>query len=210
MANNTSKFMALRPTNARQEREASLNELLRDINTRLPSLQRFLTILPTSLNSLLIHPEQWRGATDGWSDQVVKPHTVLNDSAFNDVTTLNRTVRHEIWHQLQRNHPSIYRGSQNLREFDAHLRDLENRHAFKLTPAEEFMSLRTMNQSWRQLTQADPYWRQGLMSAQRSNFQDRYNAVLPKVCHELQTTEFRTHPDYSRICGPVVNHFPWR
>ncbi|MBE9046018.1 hypothetical protein IQ255_16675 [Pleurocapsales cyanobacterium LEGE 10410] len=191
-----------------------MNRLLGDINTRIPSLQPFTKKIkydPAKFNPSPKDPRKrnWRGYVTGWPIHGEPPLKCwISDRAFSNTNVLNRTVRHEIWHLIQRHHPAIYGPSGSLREFDAHLRDLENRHGFRLNPAEKFLSLKEMEKNWR-ATQTEPHWKKNLKSFQRSNFQKRYNTVLKQTCNELKDTEFRTHKDYSRICGPVVNTFPY-
>lgn len=204
---------------ARQRRESVLRTVLQDINTRIPSLQPFTSNFSYNPGAFVGQTSTWRAATGGWGDQPNNlPHSELNDTAFSNVTSLNLAVRHEIWRQIERTHPAIFRGrwnqtlgnwdGVNLRRFDAPLRDLEHRHAFALNPAEKFLALRTADQFSRRLQQGDPHW-QRLIPQQRKNFVDRYDAVRRDVCYELRDTQFRTHPAYSRICGPVMGSLPW-
>ena len=190
---------------ARTLRESSMKSVLDDIVDRQPHLRPFA-------NRLRYAPEEFdagsttRGHTGGWSDDPHhQPFTHLNDTAFSDVYNLNRTVRHEIWHQIQRAHPQVYRGSASLREFDAHLRDLENRHTFQLNPQEKFVSL-TQCDTNLQLLKQEPYWNT-LLQVQRDNFSNRFDNQRRDVCYELRDTEFRMTPEYSRICGSQVDPF---
>ncbi len=190
-------------TQARTLRESAFKTVLDDIVDRQPHLQPFA-------KRLRYAPEEFprgsdtRGQTGGWIDDPRNPpFTRLNDTAFSDVYNLHRTVRHELWHQIQRARPQVYRGSESLRDFDAHLRDLENRHTFRLSPEEKFISLREGYTHLQKLKQ-EPYWNQ-LQQVQRDSFVERFENQRRDVCHELRDTEFRTTPEYSRICGPQMD-----
>ncbi len=189
---------------ARQLRESSMNMILGDISRQMPHLKQFT-------DRIQYAPERFNAAdsrahTGGWSDDPANPpFSHLNDTAFSDTANLNRTIRHEVWHEIQRAHPQVYRGSQTLREFDAHLRDLENRHAFRIGNQETFVSL---TQAYNNLHAArqEPFWNQ-LQQVQRDNFTERFERQRQDVCRELADTPFRTTPDYSRICGPPFDPF---
>ena len=204
---------------ARQSRETVLRTVLQDISARIPSLRSFTSNFSYNPESFAGETSTWRAATGGWGDQPNNlPYTQLNDTAFSSIVSLNLAVRHEIWRQIERTQPAVFRGrwdqalgnwdGVNLRRFHAPLKDLEHRHAFALNPAETFLALQTTDQFLRRLQQGDAHW-QRLTPLQRNNFVDRYEAVRTDVCHELRDTQFRTHPTYSRICGPVMGSLPW-
>lgn len=204
---------------ARERRENALNTLIQDIHNRIPSLRQFTRNFTYNPEAFTGQVANWRASTDGWSDQPGNlPHSEFNDTAFRTPQSLNLAVRHEIWRQIERTHPAIYRGQWdpstgnwdgvNLRRLDAPLRDMEHRQEFALNSSEKFLALRTADQSLRRLQQGDRHW-QRLTQNQRQNFIDRYEDVRQDVCRELSHTQFRTHPAYSRICGPVMGSLPF-
>lgn len=204
---------------ARERRENSLTSVVQDINNRIPSLRQFTGNFTYNPEAFTGQTTNWRAQTGGWSDQPGNlPSSEFNDTAFRTPESLNLAVRHETWRQIERTHPAIYRGQWdpatsnwdgvNLRRFDAPLRDMEYRQAFALNPSENFLALRTADQSFRRLQQGDQHW-QRLTQNQRQSFVGRYEAVRQDVCRELSNTQFRTHPAYSRICGPVMGGLPF-
>ena len=190
---------------ARQLRGQVVGTLLQDIRTRMPHLRQFTSDISYNRGWFTSHGSASRAVTTGgWADTPANPpRTFLNDSAFDSVNMLNRAVRHEIWHRIQRAHPQVFRNCQPLREYDAHLRDLENRHTFRISAAEKLTSLNQADLHLRRLS-ANPHW-QTLPTVQQQAFVARWEPVRRDVCHELSSTALRTHPAYSRICGPQYN-----
>ena len=193
-------------TEARRLRGAAVSTILNDISTQQPHLRQFTDRIRYDPESFALN-DTARAHTGGWLDDPRnQPFTRLSDRAFSDTYNLNRTIRHEVWHQIQRSHPQVYQHSSSLREFDAHLRDLENRTQFGLGDREKFLSL-TQAHSNLSAARQEPFWTTQLQQVQRDNFAQRYDAVRHDVCRELADTPFRTMPDYSRICGPLADPF---
>lgn len=192
---------------ARQIRASEAYAITSNIAKENPHLKSYLDRIGYNPEAFDVKNNS-RARTGGWIDDPNnQPYSILNDPAFSDAHTLRRTIRHEIWHGIQRNNPLLYRGPpgsdprerQRFREFDAHLRDIEYRDRLGLDGYDKMVSL---TEATRNLVKAQqqPSWTQ-IDNKTRESYINRFVTQREALYNELVNTPYAKTHEFKEIYG---------